>query len=360
MSQINKVLQLSLWSLLDESKMNIVALYDLAPKFTYRNIRGRERASGEERIIEKEFMHGDRRFVVVIKPAILKAQTGEVVYKFPSSREKFVEYAIRRLSSQRDRMVPLGDNNIRFFFSIEEVKNELARINHSYSYNEIREAIVVLNETKLTIMDDELPRKNVFSSSIFPSIGIRGRDSDESTFVDFNSMIVESIKRIGFQQVDYDILTQVRDHIGQWLVKKIYIDNMRRVSTTYNTSYMSVVSSGGIPEHSSKSRTVAALDEAIAELQTMGLLAFFEKNRIVKKNGAIIDVFYEMRLSESFLSKIKKMRESLLFNAGFVGKLGPAMKRGFVEITAEDEALINKRRRRELHPRRLRSITQEG
>lgn len=352
-----KILQLSLWSLLDERKVNIIALYDLAPKFIYRDSGG---DSYGDKIVEKTFMHGDRKFTIIIKPAIMKTQNGGIIHKFPSRREKMVELAIRRLSSQRDRILNINDNNIRFFFSIKEVKDELARINHPYGNKEIREAIVILNETKITITDDDTPRRNIFSSSIFPTVGLKGHDCDESTFVDFNPMIVESIKRINFQQIDYDIITSIKDNIGQWLIKKIYIDNIARSSSTYTTSYSEIIRDAELIIWNSKSNSISRINKTMALLKELGIFNNIDITKVVKKNNYIVNVFYELHLSDGFIKSIKKMKEVIGFNNGFYNRIA-ARNPKFIEISEADEALVNRRLRGEaLSKKRLSAALQIG
>src|SRR5690349_4112094 len=143
-------LQLALWEVPDPDRSNMVALYDIAPRFCFDTRDGSE---GTRKLIEREFTFGSKRYRITIKPTQMRSSDGFILDRFLGEREQIVEEVIRRIASNRSRLTLHDGIKVLFPFTVSEIREELSRVKHSYSFVEIREAITLLSEVRLVIQD---------------------------------------------------------------------------------------------------------------------------------------------------------------------------------------------------------------
>ena len=103
--------QLALWETSDQTKTNMVALYDLAPRFVFEVFEGAEKP----KIIEREFGFGGKRYRISLKPTTIKGPHG-TTEKYLGEREQIVEEVIRRIATDRSRLTVRDGVKVRFPF----------------------------------------------------------------------------------------------------------------------------------------------------------------------------------------------------------------------------------------------------
>ncbi len=123
-------LQLALWEVPEPDRTNMVALYDIAPRFCFDTRDGGE---GSRKLIEREFTFGAKRYKITLKPTQVRTPDGTIVDRYLGEREQIVEEVIRRIAGNRSRLRLHDGVKVRFPFTVSEIRDELSRVRHSYS-----------------------------------------------------------------------------------------------------------------------------------------------------------------------------------------------------------------------------------
>ncbi|GEO39753.1 hypothetical protein SAE02_39010 [Skermanella aerolata] len=338
------VLQFVIFEEEDPRHTKMVALYDLAPRFVF-DTNGDE--DGQRKLIEREFSFAGKRYRITIKPTVMKDEDGTLRTRYPGEREQIVEEVIRRLAAEKGRL-SLQDSKVRFPFSLYEVREELARVKHSYNTSEIKQAILILNECPVGIhaLEDS---KRLLSASAFPVIGMRTRnDSDDAeTFVEFNPMVADAIRRLAFRQVSYELLMEIRDPIARWLYKRLHQEiasNGRDVQQMLATE---IRRDSGMAVWKKTRSMLARVRRAVEVLQERGLLAEVEcEDQMVARRKD--DILFVMKPSAEMMREVQRANRQVEDDASEYARLsGDSGTDEFRPVEREDlNELRNDRRRR--------------
>lgn len=342
------ILQLSLWSVVDDAKTNMVALYDLAPRFVYRVKDSKE---ARQKVVEREFTFGSKRFRITLKPTQIQLDPDDknsVVDRYLGEREQIVEEVIRRLASKRNRLRLHDNNKLRFIFSVYEVREELQRVNHTYSLDEIYEAITLLNEVRLRIEELGTKTSPLLSAAVFPVMGMRrqGDDGDHETFVEFNPMVADAIRMLSFQQVSYEILMSIRDPIARWLLKRLHLQISGTGEPLQQITAMEIQRNSGMSDWKAKRNLLRRITQSVETLETCGLIEILEAEEHIK-NKRKSDITYTIQATQLFMDEIRYSAQLANENLRELSQEeGAEMDTSdFVPISAvRERAILNKRR----------------
>ena len=111
-------MQLALWEVPEPDRTNMVALYDIAPRFCFDMRDGGE---GSRKLIEREFTFGPSATVITLKPTQVRTADGTIVDRYLGEREQIVEEVIRRIAGNRSRLRLHDGVKVRFPFTVGEI-----------------------------------------------------------------------------------------------------------------------------------------------------------------------------------------------------------------------------------------------
>jgi hypothetical protein len=300
MQQGQQPLQLALWEAPDPDRTNMVALYDIAPRFSFDT---REDGEGRRKLIEREFTFGGKRYRITLKPTQLRNADGVVVDKYLGEREQIVEEVIRRIAAKRSRLTLHDGVKVRFPFKISEVREELRRVKHTYSFAEIHEAITLLSEVRLIIQDLDAKGSPVLSAPAFPVMGMRRRGEDGESFVEFNPLVADAIRLLSFQQVDYDILMEIRDPVARWLLKRLHIEMATTRQPVQQLSATDIRRDSGMPEWKQTRNLLRRVSQAADVLVKVGVLDGLDVEEVMEGQRKV-DILFTMSASPDFMAKV--------------------------------------------------------
>jgi hypothetical protein len=278
----------------------MVALYDIAPKFIFEM---RDDSEGSQKLIERDFRFGSKRYRITLKPTQLRGQDGVVVHKYLGEREQIVEEVIRRLASKRSRLKLHEGVKVRFPFTISEVKNELARVKHTFSYAEIREAITLLSEVRLVIQDLDARGSPVLSSAAFPVMGLRQQGDDFDSFVEFNPLVADAIRLLDFTQVDYETLMEIRDPVARWLLKRLHNEIAVTRQSVQQITAAAIRRDSGMPEWKTTRNLLRRVSRAVDVLVEKGVLDKVEADDVMAGQRKV-DIVFTVSASPDFMAKV--------------------------------------------------------
>lgn len=213
----SKPLQLMLFELdpKDKDYSQTIELYDFIPKFNWGKSK---RIEGEFlRTIKREFVCRGKHYHLTLMPArIENGKDGSKEY-YPSQREELVEDALRKMMTEGQSMMLDGEAGISF--TLYQLQKELSENGHTYSYDELKDAIRVLNGTDLILKDEDGTTEAAFSP--IESYGFAGEGKETKTFVRFSPLVTNSIKTGSFRMINYDKAMSLKSVIARQLHKRM-------------------------------------------------------------------------------------------------------------------------------------------
>lgn len=297
-------LQLALWEVPEPDRTNMVALYDIAPRFCFDT---REGGENSRKLIEREFTFADKRYRITLKPTRVRTPDGAIVDRYLGEREQIVEEVIRRVASKRSRLRLHDGGKVRFPFTISEIREELSRVRHSYSFGEIREAITLLNEVRLVIQDLDAKGSPVLSSAAFPVMALRRKGDDLHSFVEFNPLVADAIRLLDFMQVDYDTLMELRDPVARWLLKRLHNEIAVSRQCVQQMTATGIRRDSGMPEWKTTRNLLRRVSQSVEVLRDLGVLDKVDVEEVMQGQRKV-DIVFTVSASPDLMAKVHASR----------------------------------------------------
>ncbi len=297
-------LQLALWEVPEPDRTNMVALYDIAPRFCFDMRDGGE---GSRKLIEREFTFGPKHYRITLKPTQVRTLDGTIVDRYLGEREQIVEEVIRRIAGNRSRLRLHNGVKVRFPFTVGEIRDELSRVHHSYSFAEIREAITLLNEVRLVIQDLDAKGSPVLSSAAFPVMGLRRRGDDFDSFVEFNPLVADAIRLLDFMQVDYETLMKLHDPVARWLLKRLHNEIAVARQSVQQMTATGIRRDSGMPEWKTTRNLLRRVSQSVEVLRDLGVLDKVDAEEVMEGQRKV-DIVFTVSASPDFMAKVHASR----------------------------------------------------
>jgi len=288
----------------EESYSNTIELYDLMPKYQFGGVK-REKGKTVDSlpILNREFMHRKRSYKLSISPAAVQdKKTGRTIYYYPSQREEIIEDVIRKISTKPNRAI-LFDNDIGVKFTYYEVQQELKKIGHGYSLDQIKLGIEILNKSILETTSKEGNEISI-TSSLFSYVGKETKEmgGKERVVVIFNPLVTKSINQGTYRLINYDQLMKMKMQVSRWLHKRIsHIFTQAAPTNPYEILLSTIVRDSGMREYKTISERIRQVEKALDELKDCKII-FDWKSDVRKEKNRILDVFYWLYMSDEFVS----------------------------------------------------------
>lgn len=305
----SKPLQLTLFETEPEDKdySRSVELYDFIPKYCWGKVK---RIEGEFlRTIKREFECRGRHYHLTLMPARLEDGADGSKEYFPAQREELVEDALRKLMTERQGMMLDGEAAI--VFTLYQLQKELSEKGHTFSYDELKDAIRVLNGTDIILKDDNENMEVAFSP--IENYGFAGEGKETRTFVKFSPLVTHSIKSGTFRLINYDTAMSYKSVIARQLHKRMshhYIQ--ASLANTYDILLTTIVRDFGL---TMQKRLVDNLKEIVKALEVM------------KENDVILNFEIDKIYSETPRRKVADAKIYIQPHPHFVNDIIKANKK---------------------------------
>ena len=337
-----EILQLTLFETPDSRRANYTALFDLAPRYANRSDRRDD--LGRLNAIVRDFEFNGEMYRLNVTPARITAPDGSSRDILPGEREQLVEDVIRKFAAQK---LHLGDQDeVLTPFSVYGICKELAAHRHTLSKAEVKEALMVLNMSVISITklskENERRPKAVVSAPAFPVLAFRDEsDPDSTAYVQLNPLLALAIRSLAFERVNYDWMMQLRIPLARWLFKSISLMTAEGADLpeTMELKASDIASSFG-RERSRWRETLAEVEKAVIKLREIAMISGYAR-RDIKEGKKKIDAVFSIRFSDKFLADRNRAREEGSFiSSEAVKRTGSAKPRKFQRISVEDAAAI--------------------
>lgn len=271
-----------------------IDLYDFIPKFFWGKVKRIEGRFLDR--LERDFEVRGTHYKVEIDPAKIKDDDGIVRDYFPGKMEELVEMAIRKLAVEGNAV--FLDEEAAVKFTINQLRQELARRGHSYSADEIQKALIILKGTTLKITSGV---ENYHFNPI-SDLGIRGTADENQTFVRFSYLVTKSIKEGTYRLINYEKLMGYKSVIARQMHKRLtHFFTQAGISTKYTIMLSSLIRDFGLTAYGKLPQNLRDVESALEELINMQVIIKYECQRIpdVKRKNKIAD--YKIVISPHLL-----------------------------------------------------------
>ena len=272
----DKPVQLTLFELLlpnEKPYSNTVELYDFIPKYHWGKV---ERVNGMFlKSLDREFECRGVRYQVSIQPASLKDKNGEEKYYYPSKREELVEDALRKFAVEGQGL--FLDDAAGVTFTLHQLQQELMNNGHTYSKDQIKDALMVCAKTNITVTSDD--GSAILVSGLFETLGLQTREDWESkgqkskAFVRFNPLVTQGIKSRKFRQFNYETSMSYKNVIARQLHKRMshhYIQ--ASVTQPYGINLTTIIRDFGLTAYERFSHNLRDVEMALEEMKSKDVI----------------------------------------------------------------------------------------
>ena len=301
---------------------NAIAVYDTAGKFA----TVRERQVTDTAFEVYDFSVSNQKYQSTVTASRMKRvdDAGNVVevLMFPSDREQLIEDALRKMVSQGCGAIRDGVTGV--LFTLYQLRQELKRHKHTFTYDQLREGIEVMQGANLKVTN--LSTGQSWTEHFLVKIlrgGLKhksekGRPVEyEKWFVGFHELVTRSIVDRSYRQMNYPRLMAVRGILPKYLYKRMallftYAESPER--RPYEPTMLKTLIESGRGVSPAQKNNVRAMSRAFAELIKVGAIERVEENRRME-GTKIIDIRYEIYPTQAFVDEViqaNKVQKRLL------------------------------------------------
>ncbi len=305
-----KPAQLTLFEMLlpnEREFSNTVELYDFIPKYHWGKV---QRINGKFLdSLEREFECRGINYKVKIRPASVEDSDGVERYYYPSKREELVEDALRKFVAEGQGV--FLDEQAGVTFSLYQLQEELKRNGHSYSKDQIKDALLICARTNITVTSEN--GTSVFVSNLFETLGLQTRDDWKAkeqksrAFVRFNSLVTKSITSRTFRQLNYEKVMSYKNIVARQLHKRMshhYIQ--ASIVNPYHILLSTIIRDFGLTQYTQLRDNLRDVQTALDEMKEKKILLSYQVEKTLEnsKRNKLIDAKFTLIPDPLFTSEI--------------------------------------------------------
>lgn len=305
-----KPVQLTLFEMLlpnEREFSNTVELYDFIPKYHWGKVQRINDKFLDS--LEREFECRGVHYKVKIRPASVEDSDGAERYYYPSKREELVEDALRKFVAEGQGI--FLDEQAGVTFSLYQLQEELKRNGHSYSKDQIKDALLICARTNITVTSES--GTSVFVSNLFETLGLQTRDDwkekeqKSRAFVRFNSLVTKSITSRTFRQLNYEKVMSYKNVVARQLHKRMshhYIQ--ASIGNPYHILLSTIIRDFGLTKYSQLRDNLRDVQIALEEMKEKEILLSYKVQKTLEnsKRAKLLDAKFILIPDPSFINEI--------------------------------------------------------
>ena len=271
----------------NKSYSRTIELYDFIPKYHWgkkvERINGRFLDS-----LEREFECRGKKYKVRINPARIQDKDGIIRDHYPGQREEVVEDALRKIACEERRSTFL-DDLAGVVFTVYELQQELKKTGHSYSYDQIKEALYICAGSHIQLFNEN--GSAVLMSNIFETLGLatfddwKTKGSDAKCFVRFNALVTSAIRQFDIRRFNYEKAWAYRSVIARQLHKRLsHHYTQASGNNNYSIKLTTLIRDFGLKRYPQLRDNLKELKAALEEMKDRQVLDKYQIDPIVDVN----------------------------------------------------------------------------
>jgi hypothetical protein len=324
LKRVDPPIQIAFWETDEIGVANTIALWDVAPRFVPR-ITPELKDGKYLKTLVRTFELGGRVYQATTKPVRIRGADGKEQERYPTDRERLVEWVIRRIASKRSRLSLDNKDEAIVELTIYEIRKELEKSGHTLSNAEIAEAIKVLHESIVEIVrldtdEQGSPMERVISAAAFVQVAHANRRSENArTTLQFNWLVSQALMRLDFRQMNYDQVMEMPGPIERWVYLRLNHDVLyyRHSPRVHELKASEIIEGSGLSSRKRKSMGLRRITEAIEQLNQVGVIASYEAIDIMR-GKSLDDIHFAINVSDQFVEDVSwSLRRAMEMKADF-------------------------------------------
>lgn len=301
----SKPFQLSLFDLLENEKefSHTIELYDFMPKYVWGKV---ERVGGVYLPrLEREFECRGKKYSLTLFPASIEDKNGNEKYHYPAKREEIVEDALRKLMADGQGIFLDGEAGVSF--TLYRLQKELQDNGHTYSRQQIKDALEVLTKTNIELKSESGTIEFIFHP--IEAIGFNGENEETQTFVKFSPLVTKSIKERTFRLFNYEKVMSYKSVIARQLHKRMaHHYTQASLSEHYTIMLTTIIRDFGLTRRKQLKDNLRETEEAIAELKEKNVIINYQADKFIERNPRtrLTDVKFSLQPHFDFVNEMKR------------------------------------------------------
>lgn len=302
--KLEKPHQLTLFELLkdEEEYSHTVELYDFMPKYVWGKV---ERVGGVYLpTLRREFECRGRKYSLEIAPARITDGDTEIEC-FPSKREEMVEDALRKMMAEGQGIFLDGEAGISF--TLYQLQKELKNTGHSYSTQQIKQALTILARTSIELKSEDAEIEIYFSP--IETLGFKGKNDEKQTFVRFSPLVTKSIQERSFRLINYEQVMSYKSVIARLLHKRLsHHYTQASLTDPYHFLLTTVIRDFGLTKQDQLRNNQIEVEKALEEMKGKNVVLNFKADKVIESaaRAKLIDVKFNLQPHPYFVSDVKK------------------------------------------------------
>jgi len=296
---------------------NTFDLWDSIPRYSVsRQQMDKERkARGFLDLMEIDFQYRGTPLQVVIQPARVREKKESTTKDYyPSANEELIEDALRKIATEQySGFFDKPNYRSGVIFTLYMLREELRKRGHSRSYQQIVLSLQILARSTIEIRtsngaDGEgFTVNSYFSGLSAVSKNKLSEDPNAKWIVQFHPLVTQAIDALTYRQFNYGQMMSHSTQLARWLHKQLSLKfTFASIATPFEMRYSTIKRDSALLEGYTRDRAaVSALDAAMEELKTSGVLMSYKKETILAARNKIKDVVYILYPSVDFSQEMK-------------------------------------------------------
>lgn len=305
-----KPTQLTLFEMLlpnEREYSNTVELYDFIPKYHWGKVQRINDKFLDS--LEREFECRGIKYKVKIRPASIEDRNGIERYYYPSKREELVEDALRKFVAEGQGV--FLDEQAGVTFTLYQLQEELKSNGHSYSKDQIKDALLICARTNMTVTSES--GASVLVSNLFETLGLQTREDwkdkgkKSRAFVRFNSLVTKSITSRTFRQLNYEKVMSYKNVIARQLHKRMSHHYVQASFTNpYHFLLSTIIRDFGLTQYAQLRDNLRDMQIALDEMIEKQVLLSYKVEKVLEnsKRAKLLDAKFLLMPDPSFVTEI--------------------------------------------------------
>ena len=263
---------------------NMVELYDFIPKYIQRDAAGNADSTADS--MAREFGCRGTRYQLIIHPAQITDQNGKQNSLYPTEREELVEDALRRLAATGSGVFLDGQAGV--VFTILQLQAELTHTAHSYPVDELKEALLVCAQARITITTES--GEVITDSNLFETLRLEESndktENEQQVFVGFNSLVTKSIIDCTFRRLNYEKSMSYKSALARRLHKRLSHHYVQPgMGNPYLLRLSTMINDFGLNSSAERADNLRDVQTALSEMIEKKVILSYEAEEITSDSG---------------------------------------------------------------------------
>lgn len=278
--------KLSKFGITPHTRSHTIELYDFMPKYVWGEVERGEK--GRLDTLKRSFECGGITYNISIYPARIDDKDGTEKECYPGQIEELLEDALRKMACEGSGL--FLDDTAGVGFTLYQLQKELESTGHTYSYDELKQGLMVCNGTRIKVTTSD--GKTVFSAAMFETVGMRTfeewKDKGKQTkcYVRFNSLVTTSIKEKTYRLLNYEKAMRYKSRIARLLHKRLSHSFTYASATRppYNIKLSTLIRDFGLKKYARLRDNLREVIKALEEMKKAKVIYDYRREKTFRTN----------------------------------------------------------------------------